>query len=55
MNSMYACPVEELVWAVARERQEEARQTQPHTEDRPQPESRVRSWLGRPAAGDRCC
>lgn len=29
---------EELVWAITRERQEEARQTRPHTAVRPDPE-----------------
>ena len=52
---MYGYSIDELAWAVARERQEEARQTQPHTEDRPQPETPVRSWLGHPAADDHCC
>ena len=32
---MYAYALEELAWAVAREREEEARRARPHTEDRP--------------------
>ena len=32
---MYAYALEELAWVAARERAEEARQTRPHTEDRP--------------------
>jgi hypothetical protein len=32
---MYALPVEELAWALAREREEEARQARPPTPERP--------------------
>jgi len=31
---MYAYALDELVWAIARERQEEARQTRPHTDEK---------------------
>ena len=51
---MYAYPVDELAWAIAREREEEARQTQPHAQVRPEPGTPLRSWLGRWLAGDHC-
>lgn len=37
---------EELAWALARERAEEARRTRPHIEWPPSPEP-LRSWLAR--------
>ncbi len=42
---MYA--LEEMARAIAREREEEARQTRPHTEGRPQPREPLRSRLAR--------
>ena len=44
---MYAYPLEELAWAIAREREEEARHIRPHTEERPRPLEPLRSWLSR--------
>ena len=44
---MYAYPLEELTWAITRERAEEARQTRPHTEERPRLVEPLRSWLAR--------
>ncbi len=49
---MYAYPIEELTWAIARERQEEARRTRPHTEAHPQPKESLRSSLVRWLVGD---
>lgn len=44
---MCAYALEEMAWAVAREREEEARQTRPHTEERPAPREPLRSQLAR--------
>ncbi len=39
--------IEELVWAVERERREEARRMRPHTESRPKSGQNLRSRLAR--------
>ena len=44
---MCAYALEEMAWAVAREREEEARQTRPHTEERPESREPLRSRLAR--------
>ncbi len=42
---MYAYPLDELAWAVGRERQEEARRARPHTEDPPASPESLRALL----------
>jgi hypothetical protein len=48
---MFAFVSEELVWAMTREREEEARRVHPHTERKPDPERHTHDTKGHSTLG----